>query len=104
MQQTAVFPGRYVQGEGALAQIGDEVARLGHNALLIAGGTAERTIVPANLSAWREKFQVTVERFGGECSDAEINRLQAVATSKRCDVVIGLGGGKVIDTTKAVAH
>jgi glycerol dehydrogenase-like iron-containing ADH family enzyme len=36
MQLTAVFPGRYVQAEGALAQLGNEVARLGGNALLIA--------------------------------------------------------------------
>ncbi len=104
MRQTAVFPGRYVQAEGALAQLGGEVARLGHNALLIAGGTAERAIVPAYLPAWREKLQVAVERFGGQCCDAEIERLQTVAAGKRCDVVIGLGGGTVIDTAKAVAH
>jgi glycerol dehydrogenase len=104
MQQTAVFPGRYVQAEGALAQLGDEGAKLGGNALLIAGGTAERSLVPTYLPVWREKFQVTVERFGGECSDSEIERLHAVAARSRCDVVIGLGGGKVIDTAKAVAH
>ncbi|HVC95649.1 MAG TPA: glycerol dehydrogenase [Pirellulales bacterium] len=104
MRQTAVFPGRYVQAEGALAQLGDEVAKLGNTALLIAGGTAERSIVPAYLPAWREKLHLAVERFGGQCSDAEIERLQAVAAGKRCDVVIGLGGGTVIDTAKAVAH
>jgi glycerol dehydrogenase len=104
MQQTAVFPGRYVQGKCALAQLGDEIARLGGNALTIAGGTAERSLVPTNLRTWRERFQITVERFGGECSDSEIERLRAVAARNRCDVVIGLGGGKVIDTAKAVAH
>ncbi|HEV3025710.1 MAG TPA: glycerol dehydrogenase [Pirellulales bacterium] len=103
-QQTAVFPGRYVQAEGALGQLGDEVARLGGNALLVAGGTAERSLVPAYLPAWRGKVQVTVERFGGECSNSEIERLRAVAARNRCNVVIGPGGGKVIDTAKAVAH
>ena len=41
MKQTAIFPGRYVQSEGALADLGDEVSRLGTRVLLIAGGTAQ---------------------------------------------------------------
>lgn len=84
--------------------MGDEVARLGVNALIIAGGTAQETIVPQHLDAWWKKFAATVEPFGGECSDEEIQRLTAVAEDHTCNVVIGLGGGKVIDTAKAVAH
>ncbi|MEQ8785609.1 MAG: glycerol dehydrogenase [Pirellulaceae bacterium] len=104
MKQTAVFPGRYVQQERALQELGDEVARLGENALIIAGGTAADEIVPSNQSAWEERLQLTVERFGGECCDEEIARLTAVATKHQCDVVVGIGGGKVIDTAKAVGH
>ena len=104
MQQTAVFPGRYVQSEDALALLGAEIARLGAKALLIAGGSAARAILPGRLPAWREKFDATVEHFGGECSDAEVERLAKVALGQSCDVVIGMGGGKVIDAAKAVAH
>lgn len=39
-EQTAVFPGRYVQAEGALEELADEVQRLGANALLVVGRTA----------------------------------------------------------------
>ena len=104
MQQTAVFPGRYVQSEDALSRLGDEIARLGRHALLIAGGSAARSILPEQLPRWQEKFQTTVEHFGGECCDAEIERLQKIALAQSCDVVIGMGGGKVIDAAKAVAH
>ena len=52
MKQTAIFPGRYVQGEGALAGLGEEIERLGSNALLIVGRTAENKLVPAWLPAW----------------------------------------------------
>lgn len=103
MNQTAIFPGRYVQGAGALGTLGEEVRRLGTSALLIAGGTAARDLVPQYLPEWRRQFQVVVERFGGESSDAEIDRLAAVARCG-CDVVIALGGGKVIDTAKAVGY
>jgi glycerol dehydrogenase len=103
MNQIAVFPGRYVQGEGAIAALAEEVQRIGARALVIAGGSAEKAIVPRHLEAWRNRIPVTVERFAGECSDEEIQRLAEVAKSQSCDVIVGMGGGKVIDTAKAVS-
>ena len=104
MKQTAIFPGRYVQQAGALRELGAEVSRLGTRALVVAGGTAQKSIIPAYQPAWSERFKVTVEPFGGECCDDEIARLTAMAKSHQCDVVIGMGGGKVIDTAKAVGN
>ena len=104
MKQTAIFPGRYVQAEGAIADLGEEIQRLGSKALLIVGKTAEDKIVPAYLPAWRKLVGVTVERFGGESSEEEIERLASVAKEQGCDVVVGMGGGKAIDTAKAVGY
>ncbi|HWB13108.1 MAG TPA: glycerol dehydrogenase [Pirellulales bacterium] len=104
MLQTAVFPGRYVQGGGALDRLAEELARLGQRALMVAGGTAAQTVLPDRLPAWREKLHVNVERFDGECCDAEIDRLAAIAARESCNVVVGIGGGKVIDTAKAVGN
>lgn len=84
--------------------LGEEVSRLGANALVVAGGTAQESLIPMYQPAWGERFQATVERFGGECSDDEIARLAAIASNHECDVVIGMGGGKVIDTAKAVGN
>ncbi|MEO1998165.1 MAG: glycerol dehydrogenase [Planctomycetaceae bacterium] len=104
MKQTAIFPGRYVQQEGALEGLGEEVERLGSHALIVAGGTAQQSIIPNHQSSWTERFQIAVEGFTGECSDEEITRLTEIGRAKGCDVVIGMGGGKVIDTVKAVGH
>jgi len=104
MKQTAVFPGRYVQQARALRDLGVEVSRLGTNALIVAGGTAAGSIIPAYQPAWSERVKLNVERFGGECSDAEIDRLASIARHRDCDVVIGMGGGKAIDTAKAVGN
>jgi glycerol dehydrogenase len=102
--QTAIFPGRYVQGAGALDRLGEELARLGRRALFVTGGTAAQAILPDRLPAWREKLHVGVERLEGECCDAEVDRLAAAAARERADTVVGVGGGKVIDTAKAVGN
>jgi glycerol dehydrogenase len=44
------------------------------------------------------------ETFGGECSAREIERLQRVAAREGATVVVGVGGGKTMDTAKAVGH
>ncbi|MGE9527890.1 iron-containing alcohol dehydrogenase, partial [Escherichia coli] len=42
--------------------------------------------------------------FGGECSQNEIDRLRGVAEKAQCGAVLGIGGGKTLDTAKAVAY
>ena len=42
-------------------------------------------------------------RFRGECSTAEIDRLTDAAAEAGSDVVVGIGGGKSLDTAKSVA-
>ena len=104
MKNIAIFPGRYVQQAGALRELGEEVSRLGTRVLIVAGGTAEKSIIPAHRASWSERFQATIEHFGGECSDEAITRLGVIAKNQQCDVVIGMGGGKAIDTAKAVGN
>ena len=104
MKRTAIFPGRYVQAEGALEELGEEIARLGRTPLIVVGGTAERSIIPRHLPGWRGQFEPGVEPFGGECCDEEVDRLTRAAKGRGCDLIVGMGGGKVIDTAKAVGH
>jgi glycerol dehydrogenase len=42
--------------------------------------------------------------FGGECSPEEIDRVAATASDADADAVVGIGGGKTMDTAKSVAH
>ena len=104
MITTAIFPSRYVQGPGALDQLGDELARLGKQALLLQTpyvsehlGSQIKNILHGKVSPHQETFQ-------GECCDEEIARLCALSRQIGVDVVAGIGGGKTMDTAKAVAY
>ena len=101
MITTTIFPSRYVQGPNALDLLGEELARLGKKVLLLEDpfvAEAYGDVITASLAG---KLDAHKEVFEGECCDEEINRLSAIAG---IDLVAGIGGGKTVDTAKAVAH
>jgi glycerol dehydrogenase len=102
MFMKAVFPGKYIQGEGAIAQLPEFAAMFGRKGFIIASRTANDRIIPRYPGAISES-QFAAERFQGECCESEIGRLSGIATEKGSDVIIGMGGGKAIDTAKVVA-
>ncbi|PKU26355.1 glycerol dehydrogenase [Telmatospirillum siberiense] len=102
MITTSIFPGRYVQGAGALKFLAQEVGRLGSRALAIVSGSSLSVVTDYLRSASEASF--AIERFGGECCDLEIERGSACAKTEHCQVIVGVGGGKCVDTAKAIAH
>jgi glycerol dehydrogenase len=95
-------PLRYVQGPGVLADLGRYVAPLGKRALVIIDGFIQDQRQPAIDSSLHEAGVAPVfVRFGGESTDAEVARCTSLANG--ADVVIGIGGGKTLDTAKITA-
>jgi glycerol dehydrogenase len=103
MITTAIFPGRYIQGDGALETLGEEAARLGSKALLVCDPYIIEHLSDALQAGIGDAIAAVQVRFGGECSDEEVARLVAIARKEGADVVVGIGGGKALDTAKAVA-
>jgi glycerol dehydrogenase len=103
MLYAAIFPGRYIQGENALQKISSEIAHLGTKGFFICSPTGIKNIMPTLKSRLDNEIEYHVALFGGETTEAEIERLTIEAKKNGCDVICGIGGGKTLDTAKAVA-
>ncbi|TGY59883.1 glycerol dehydrogenase [Coriobacteriaceae bacterium] len=97
-------PSKYIQGPDELANLGSYVTPLGSKALVICSPSGKRR-VGDKIAGGFETADATVvfEDFNGECSKGEVERIRGVVAGQGCDVVVGVGGGKVLDTAKAVA-
>lgn len=105
MRKAFICPTKYVQGEDELLNLGYFVKSFGESALLIAHND-DVARIKNKLDETSENFKITFVESGfkGECSRQEVERLQQVAKENKCACIIGLGGGKAIDTAKCVAE
>lgn len=98
----AHFPGKYIQGAGAIAELPDLLKKGDSPALMLASPTALRKVLPRSGIA-ADDPSVRVEPFGGECSEAELTRIAGRIRECRAGVIVGMGGGKTIDAAKIAA-
>ncbi|MBL0225289.1 MAG: glycerol dehydrogenase [Geobacteraceae bacterium] len=105
MSRMLLSPSRYVQGAGAIKEIGLHTSRIGTCALVIGGKTA-LSLCGQDISdsCAEQGIPCHQEPFQGVSSQGEIRRLTGIAAANRVDVIISLGGGASIDAGKAVAH
>lgn len=99
-------PGRYVQGKNATTALGHEMQQRGLEgpALIVAGQSAIRLLA----DVWQQCLRAagiapSVHAFGGECSWLKIERIQHSAQAHKSHVIIGAGGGEVLDAARAAA-
>ncbi len=104
MIRSSIFPGRYIQGEDALKIIGEEIKRYGDKALFILTNYAYEHFLSRIENFINGKIVFSFELFRGECSDEEIERITGIAKKKGSNIIIGVGGGKTIDTAKNTAY
>ena len=99
-------PSRYTQGPGATRHLGEELKTLGLTGpVLVVAGRSARRLLEAR---WAETFKesglsYTIFDFAGECTAAEIRRGDDVARAIGARLIIGAGGGKVLDAARAMA-
>ena len=105
MANILISPGKYVQGAYTYIYLGTYAASYGKKALiLISAGGYKRIGKEIEDSFSAVDCEAVFDYFNGECSKKEIDRLCGIMKENGCDLVIGVGGGKIFDTAKAVAY
>lgn len=105
MAKIIIAPNKYVQASGELVNLEKYVCSLGKKALCIVTESGLKRVKDTVDKSFEEsKCSLAYEYFNGECSMVEINRIIKICDEKEIDVIIGIGGGKILDTTKSVGY
>jgi alcohol dehydrogenase YqhD (iron-dependent ADH family) len=101
------IPTRFIVGPGSFSQLGRETARLGKVALLVTGSNSMRsTGVLSKAVGDLEANGVTAIIFDKVEPNPRTSTIDAaarIARDNKAEVVIGLGGGSVMDASKCIA-
>ena len=94
-----------MQGPDVLVDLAAYVKEFGDTAVVVATAKT-RARVQAQIDAGLVKtdLKMVYAGFSGECTEKEAMRIVDILKSENAATVIGLGGGKAMDTAKAAGH
>lgn len=101
----SVAPAQVWRGDNALAESGDRLADLGKRPLVVGGNQTLELIKPL-LNPVCKKQQLTPhwQTYQPDCSENSLNVLLNTVKEHQADLIIGVGGGKALDTAKLLAY
>ena len=101
----SIAPARVLRGERCLANSAKEIAKFGSHPLVVGGNKT--------LKAIESKLQpVLIEAglvgqyasYSPDCAESSLLELKTMVQQHQADFIIGMGGGKALDTAKLLAY
>jgi alcohol dehydrogenase class IV len=95
-------PTRILFGPGAARELGRVAKTFGRRALVVTGRTASRA-EPLLAALRMEDIECATFTISGEPTVPRVQEGVRHARDQRCDLIVALGGGSVMDAAKAIA-
>ncbi|MDF2614397.1 MAG: iron-containing alcohol dehydrogenase [Clostridia bacterium] len=97
-------PGKYIQGPGEMNRLKEYTSIYGSRVFILIDrylfdGVSEQI----KKTYGEECDKLYFDAFGGESTLAEMDRVTSLAKQNTPDIIVGIGGGKTLDTAKAAA-
>ncbi|WP_018662691.1 glycerol dehydrogenase [Heyndrickxia acidiproducens] len=103
--KSVTSPKKFIIGKGLLANINEYIKDFGDNAYVICDEfILDRAKVEAGKSFEEGGNKATFEKFNYECTQKEIDRNRRLAREAGANIIVGIGGGKTLDTAKSTAY
>lgn len=101
----AVAPAKIIRGAGILTAAVTEIARLGNRPLIVSGDCTLVTSRDSLQSIYQStQLHIASASYGVDCCEASLKALRKLSKEHKADLIIGVGGGKALDTAKLIAH
>jgi glycerol dehydrogenase len=95
--------GRYIQGYGEIKRLKKYTDWMGDKFVVIASKNRLRDL-QSTIKVTMEGKQVEFVQFDKQITWEQIKRMEKIALDFKANAIIGVGGGKVADTAKVIAH
>ena len=103
MASIIASPSRYIQGKGEMENLCTYAENYGTNLFVLTSPSGRKRVEPS-IAKGQKDAKITYAAFNGECCMTEINRVMDICEKAGSEVIVGIGGGKIHDTAKAVAY
>ncbi len=104
MSKIFISPSKYVQSYGEIKKLSEYLVNYGKKGMILITESGFKRLEESIKGIINDSdVKVIIEYFRGECSKDEINRITSVLKAQNCEFIVGIGGGKTLDTAKAAA-
>ena len=98
-----VAPALVLRGPHALGDAIESILKLGQHPLII-GGEQSSDLSQLQVLFDRPELEIAKVQYTPDCCETSLDRLTQAASAHQADLIIGIGGGKCLDTAKLLAH
>lgn len=98
-------PEKYINEPNILKYAGEYINKLGKHAVIIGGKTALSVVGEEFFTSLINSSVVyEVVEFAGHCTTKALESFTTIVKESKVDIIIGVGGGSVLDLTKGVGE